>query len=75
MDFATVKKICQDYTMVGLKTISEAREDKATPLKFLYVSGAATERDQTKRPGWMPEYSLMRVSLPSHSISNLDWTC
>jgi len=51
--------------MVGLKTISEAKEDKATPLKFLYVSGAATERDQTKRPGWMPEYSLMRVSLPS----------
>jgi len=64
MEFATVKKICQDYTIHGLKTISEARENKSTPFRFLYVSGAATERDQTKTPSFMPPYSLMRVSRP-----------
>lgn len=63
MDFATVKKICQDYTLFGLKTIQEAREEGMEPLRFVYVSGAATERDQSRRPSWMPEYSLMRVSL------------
>ncbi|KAJ7698515.1 putative nucleoside-diphosphate-sugar epimerase [Mycena olivaceomarginata] len=30
------------------------------PFRFLYMSGTAAERDQSKTPSWMPEYSLMR---------------
>lgn len=62
MDLETVKRICLDYTMLGLETTWEARGEGMEPLRFVYVSGAAAERDQRRRPGWMPEYSLMRVS-------------
>lgn len=33
------------------------------PFRFLYMSGVASERDQSKTPKWKPEYCLMRVSL------------
>lgn len=33
-----------------------------SPFRFLYMSGAAAERDQAKKPDWMPEYAWMRVS-------------
>ncbi len=32
------------------------------PFRFVYISGSAAERDQTKRPVVIPEYLLMRVS-------------
>ena len=39
----------------------EARGASASSrFRFLYMSGAATERDQTKTPRFMPPYSLMR---------------
>lgn len=71
MDFKDVKRVCHDYTMLGLKTIDEARGKGLEPLRFVYVSGAVAERDQGKRPGWMPEYSLMRVSFSNHSCSHM----
>lgn len=50
----------------------------ASPFRFLYMSGAAAERDSTKTPKFMPEYSLMRVSHtysaftgPSHEEYNI----
>jgi hypothetical protein len=71
LEFAQVKRICQDYTLVGLKAMVEAREKSGTasnkPFRFMYVSGSAAERDQTKTPGWMAEYSLMRVSFQCHT--------
>jgi hypothetical protein len=41
----------------------EARGNAETPFRFIYMSGAAAERDQSKKPSFMPQYSLMRVSL------------
>ena len=32
------------------------------PFRFIYMSGISAERDQTKTPSYMPQYSLMRVS-------------
>ncbi|KAJ9610681.1 hypothetical protein H2200_005458 [Cladophialophora chaetospira] len=56
-----VLKTCHDYTMEGLKAIFETRgSGKATPLRFLYMSGVAAERDQTKTPKFMAQYTLMR---------------
>lgn len=37
------------------------------PFRFLYMSGFAVERDQTKTPTFYPEYTLMRVSLLTFS--------
>jgi hypothetical protein len=62
MDFEKVRRICQDYTLFGLKAMVEARETNATkPFRFLYMSGVAAERDQNKVPRLMAQYSLMRV--------------
>ncbi|KAJ8122183.1 hypothetical protein O1611_g9905 [Lasiodiplodia mahajangana] len=62
-DFKEVKRICLTSPVAGLRAMHEA--GPATPFRFLYMSGAAAERDQEKTPGWMAEYSLMRVSRAS----------
>ena len=62
--FEQVKKICQTDALAGLQAMyqaSRAREGNAKPFSFIYMSGAAAERDQSKKPKWMPEYCLMRV--------------
>ncbi|KAH8678206.1 hypothetical protein BX600DRAFT_451685 [Xylariales sp. PMI_506] len=56
--FSEVKRVCQESTILGLKAMQEAEPGK--PFRFLYVSGVAAERDQTKKPMLMGEYSLMR---------------
>ncbi|KAI1330738.1 NAD(P)-binding protein [Xylariaceae sp. FL0255] len=57
-DFAEVKRICQTSTLNGLRAMHEA--GPAAPFRFLYMSGAASERDQSKTPSYKPEYSKMR---------------
>ncbi|KAJ7679040.1 hypothetical protein DFH06DRAFT_1315988 [Mycena polygramma] len=56
--FDEVTRICQTSTLVGLQAMHDAGLNK--PFRFIYMSGTAAERDQTKKPSWMPEYSLMR---------------
>ncbi|KIW66093.1 hypothetical protein PV04_08297 [Phialophora macrospora] len=61
LPWAEVVKVCHDYTMTGLQAIFEARGSaRPNPLQFLYMSGMAAERDQTKTPKFMPKYSLLR---------------
>jgi hypothetical protein len=62
-DFAEVKRICQDCTMAGLKAIYEAGPSK--PFRFAYFSGEGTPRDMTKKPMFLGQYLLMRVSTPT----------
>ena len=50
--------------MAGIEVMCQA--GPAKPFRFLYMSGAGAERDQSKKPKVMPEYSLLRVSY--HSI-------
>ncbi|KAI8625513.1 NAD(P)-binding protein [Xylariaceae sp. FL1651] len=57
-EFDEVKRVCQLSTIAGLRAMHEA--GLATPFRFLYMSGAAAERDQAKTPKYMPQYSLMR---------------
>ncbi|KAJ8123731.1 hypothetical protein ONZ43_g387 [Nemania bipapillata] len=57
-DFEEVKRICQTSATTGLRAMHEA--GLATPFRFIYMSGAAAERDPGKTPNFMPEYSLMR---------------
>ncbi|OAL35032.1 hypothetical protein AYO20_05747 [Fonsecaea nubica] len=62
MQWDEVYRVCHEYTMAGLKTTFESSRvaSKSTPFRFLYMSGIAAERDQTKTPRFMPKYSLMR---------------
>ncbi|RFU80021.1 hypothetical protein TARUN_2243 [Trichoderma arundinaceum] len=61
MPWDEVRKICLDYTIAGLETLSKLpRGNAAKPLRFLYLSGANTERDQTKKPWVLGDYSLLR---------------
>jgi hypothetical protein len=59
MPFEEVSKICLDYTVTGLATICPLG---AKPFRFLYISGSNTTRDQTKKPLFMADYTLMQVS-------------
>ncbi|CAK7224501.1 hypothetical protein SBRCBS47491_005573 [Sporothrix bragantina] len=56
--FEEVRRVCQSSTLAGLRAIHGAGSNK--PFRFLYMSGIAAERDQTKKPPFKPEYSLMR---------------
>jgi hypothetical protein len=59
---AEVKRVCQENTIIGLRTILEARPNM-NPFRIIYMSGAIVERDQTKKPeGMLGDYMLMRVS-------------
>jgi hypothetical protein len=64
MPWEEVKKICLDYTITGLETISQLpRNSAGSPFRFIYTSGSNAERDQNKKPWILGDYSLMRVSL------------
>jgi hypothetical protein len=65
-----VRKICIDYTLTGLDTITQlprSAEAGNRPLHFVYVSGTAAERDPTKKPWLLGDYAVMRVSV-SHNV-------
>ncbi|KAH6615976.1 hypothetical protein B0J18DRAFT_293665 [Chaetomium sp. MPI-SDFR-AT-0129] len=59
-------KICRDYPVRAVETISKLRQAapesdaKKTPCRFLYISGSAAERDQTKKPLILGAYLLIR---------------
>lgn len=63
--FEEVKRVCYDSTIKGFSAMTESRSkdgEDTVPFRFLYMSGMAAERDPAKKPDWMPEYALMRVS-------------
>lgn len=61
MDFAEVKRVCQDCTLAGFKAINEA--GPARPFRFLYFSGDAVPNDpNAAKPAFLGDYIMMRVS-------------
>jgi hypothetical protein len=71
LPFDEVKRVCQDCTMSGLDALCSAAavDERETPFRFVYMSGAATSRDRSVTPRFMPEYSWMRVPLPSQAYN------
>ncbi|EHK99297.1 putative protein FMP52, mitochondrial [Glarea lozoyensis 74030] len=61
MTLEEVNKICYDYTVTGIETMSQLAS-KEKPFRFIYISGENGERDQTKKPFIMGDYALIRVS-------------
>jgi len=57
MPFDEVRKISLDYTETAIHTMSPIA---SKPFRFIYVSGANGERDQSKKPLIMGNYALMR---------------
>jgi hypothetical protein len=57
--FDEVTRVCQTSTLAALHAMYAAGVSR--PFRFLYMSGTAAERDQSKTPAFKPEYSLMRV--------------
>jgi len=57
-----VRKFCLNYVVAGIREISSAANK---PFRFIYTSGAMSERDQTRHLWLIPEYRLMRVCIHS----------
>lgn len=70
MPWEDFRKICHDYTLLGLQTMVEARGESKAPFRFMYMSGAAAQRDQSKKPRIMPQYLLLRVSTLHESVTS-----
>ena len=71
LEFDQVRRVCHDYTLAGLQALFKAHSEGGStkPLRFLYMSGSNTERDQTKTPSLMAQYCLMRVSSPIRAMT------
>ncbi|KAI5865420.1 NAD(P)-binding protein [Durotheca rogersii] len=57
-DWKEVERVCRDCTIAGMNAMYDAGPSR--PFRFLYVSGEAAERDQTKKPAFLSRYLLMR---------------
>jgi len=73
-EFDEVRRVCQEHTLAGLQAMLEARGEGGNqkmpqPFRFMYMSGTAAERDQSKTPSFMPEYTLMRGETESQVLS------
>ncbi|ATY62072.1 NAD(P)-binding domain [Cordyceps militaris] len=63
MDWEVVQKVCVDYVMEGFRVLQQLPRPQGggkKPLRFVYASGAKAERDQTKKPWILGDYTLMR---------------
>lgn len=72
--FDEIRRVCQTSTLAGLRAFHAARgAGKMSPFRFVYTSGIAAERDQTKTPSFKPEYLLMRVGFFLSSLSSFSF--
>lgn len=56
------RKVCIDYTAAALKAVAPAAaKNDSWKFRFVYLSGGAAERDQTKSLWFAQEYRRMRV--------------
>ncbi|KAL2206908.1 hypothetical protein CC79DRAFT_1370303 [Sarocladium strictum] len=60
MDFAEVKRVCQDCTVAGLNATKEVAAASAKPMTFIYMSAEGTPDDLSKKPFLFGDYSIMR---------------
>jgi len=69
MPWEEARKICLDYTLTGLETIAQLpRGSAGKSLHFLYISGANSERDPSKKPWVLGDYCLMRGEAESRIL-------
>lgn len=64
-DNEEARRVSVDYTMAAAKAFTEntaAKGDRESKFRFIYLSGAAAQRDQTKSAWFMSDYRKIRVS-------------
>ncbi|KAL7621850.1 hypothetical protein AAE478_007350 [Parahypoxylon ruwenzoriense] len=66
-DWEELKHICQTGTVAGMEAMYEAGPSR--PFRFLYISGETAERDQTKKPALMAQFTLMRGEVENQVLS------
>lgn len=72
MPWEDVRKICLDYTVSDIEAIAQLPRGFASkPLRFIYTSGAKSQRDQSRKPWILGDYALMRVSFYSSCPTTL----
>lgn len=71
MPLEEVRKACFEYTETGIKTIAPMAKN---PFRFIYMSGAKTERDlATAEKVWlMRDYGILRVRSLPNPLPHLD---
>lgn len=58
------RRVSIDYTMAAARFFTEnaaAREDRGARFRFVYLSGMAAQRDQTKSLWFLSDYRRIRV--------------
>ena len=61
-DNDTARKVCLDYTIAAAKAIGgTCRLPEGRRFRFIYLSGGAAERDQTKPLWFKQDYRRIRV--------------
>ncbi|KFY31549.1 hypothetical protein V493_01006 [Pseudogymnoascus sp. VKM F-4281 (FW-2241)] len=69
MPWDEVRKICVDYTVKGIETITQLHHDSPNrPVRFIYTSGAYAQRDQTQKPWILGDYMLLRGEAESRVL-------
>ncbi|OBT81215.1 hypothetical protein VE02_10031 [Pseudogymnoascus sp. 03VT05] len=64
------REICLEYTMTGLDTISQlSRGSPSKPFRFIYTSGAKSERDPSKSPWFMSDYLFLRGEVETRVLN------
>lgn len=68
--WAQVVKICCDYTLTGLETISQLpRSDpNGTPFRFIYISAMGIERNPPSKPWIMGDFKVMKGETESRIL-------
>ena len=68
-DNDTARRVSVDYTLAAAKAFTPEDSNGGGTFRFVYLSGAAAERDQTKPLWFMQDYRRIRVAfctLPPH---------
>ncbi|RMZ90179.1 hypothetical protein DV736_g2595, partial [Chaetothyriales sp. CBS 134916] len=66
-----VKRVCDDFTFLGLDAITSARKNKTTPLRFLYISGLLASRDKSVIPDSVPKEILPYLHMRCDIVNKL----
>jgi hypothetical protein len=66
------RKACVDYTEAALKVMATiVGKDEKRKFRFVYLSGAASERDQAKSLWFAQDYRRMRVCSTHSSLTDI----
>ncbi|KAI2462718.1 hypothetical protein F4781DRAFT_438240 [Annulohypoxylon bovei var. microspora] len=64
-------KICRDYAIKGIETITQLPRDdgEKKPFRFVYISGASSVRDPAEKPWVLGDYCVMRGGVESKVLA------